>query len=135
MSPPPKKGRAGGASSSDARTDALDEAQALVEAVETEHTPPPSQPPPPPPPHASAAVHAKAQELNTLRDVAAKAAADLARVTQELEREKKRNNASKVVAQSLRSHYECSHYKGKEVCSCNLKYTGIVLCIKLLRLA
>ncbi len=35
-------------------------------------------------------------ELNTLREVAAKAATDLAHVTQKLEKQKKRNNASKA---------------------------------------
>ncbi len=127
---PRKRGRAGGASFSDARNEALDEAQELVSAVETERTPAPS---PPPPPCASAADHAKAQELNALREVAAKAAADLARVTQELEREKKRNNAVTPVTsprmQPLQRQRSLQRqFKGRRYCLM-YKTLQLALCI------
>jgi hypothetical protein len=91
IEPHKSKVRGGGAFSvADARSDAVEEVRDLVEAVEIEPTPPPS----PLKPRASAADRARAVTvpvvLNTLREAAAKAAADLARVTQELEKDRKR---------------------------------------------
>ncbi len=106
---PRKRGSAADAATdAQARQDAIDEAQAMVEAVDNQPTPPPS----PPPPLASTADRAKAVEMNALREVAAKAAADLARVTQELERERKRNNASKAVSPVI--HKLAAHQPGLE---------------------
>jgi hypothetical protein len=88
----------------EARIDALAEATKMSQAVENHDAPtPPSSPPRTDRPEraeradrATAADRARALETNALREAAAKAAADLARVMVELDTEKKENHASKA---------------------------------------
>ncbi len=59
--------------------------------------------------------------MNALREVAAKVAADLARVTHELEREKKRNNASKALT-SVTSPANAATTKAKKSAAAIMDY-------------
>jgi hypothetical protein len=76
----------------DAAADARAEAEQLLEAVDTQGADPT---PPPSPPRATAADRAKALEFNKMKEAADKAAAELARVTKELENEKRKNMVTK----------------------------------------
>ena len=86
-------------------TGTKERAKETAAAVENDPTPPPSPSPQKTarsaaqavrPDRATAADRASANEANALRATAAKAAAELARVTAELEREKRKNLASKA---------------------------------------
>ncbi len=106
-SPNGKRARgAAGTLAEDAHSDALAEAAELSQAVENAPAPPPSPPRtdrverPERADCATAADRARALETSALRDaaakLAAKAAADLARVMVELDKEKKKNHAAKA---------------------------------------
>ena len=76
----------------DAAADARAEADQMLEAVGTQENEPT---PPSSPPRATAADREKALEFNKMKEAADKAAEELARVTQELEKEKRKNMVTK----------------------------------------